>query len=176
MRFLAAALTVATLALNGCASVPISTMLALAALSPRSVAQIDPQLVRVRISVPVGFELNVAASRLTFNLEMPGGSRFAALDLAQLGVARDTRPGGMFSPDVAVTTYLLALTPEGARKMRELQGFAMSSEPKELQVSVQVTFREMPREAREVFFWADLKWQADQPFMPLIDRAKIKLV
>ena len=42
---------------------------------PRELAQVDPGQVRVRVSVPVGYELNIRGSRLTLALARGTGNR-----------------------------------------------------------------------------------------------------
>lgn len=99
------------IALAGCTSIPLATALSLSSMIPRSLAELDPAQVLVRISLPVGFELNVPATRLDLQLKAPGTSKTAAVDLIAVTVSRSVRPGGLLSPDVPVLTYLLRLTP-----------------------------------------------------------------
>ena len=92
MRSLFAVLFASTLVLAGCASIPLSTAMRLSSLKPRTLAQLDPADVRVRVSLPNGFELNVPKSRLTVSLAATNGpSRKSQLGLSLLQTVRDTR-------------------------------------------------------------------------------------
>jgi hypothetical protein len=174
MRNFVAFVLAALLLCAGCASIPLSTALSLSSLSPRYLAQIDPKQVRVKLSVPAGYELNIPAARLTLSFSGPSGARSAAMELVPLQVGPGTRPGGVFSPDIPVSTYMLALSPRGARELAELQGFVLSSNPKNFTFSVNAPFAKVPARARDVTFWADVRLQQTEPFMRLIDGAKIR--
>lgn len=174
MRVLAGMLLVASLALAGCASIPLSTALSLSSLSPRMLAQIDPAQVRVRLSVPEGYEVDVPAARLTLQLEGATGTKSAAMGLSLLGTSRETRSGGLFRSDVPVSTYVLALNPDGVRELKELQRFVLAGDPSKFLFGVQAPFAKMPPHAREVTFWADLKLSLAEPYKPLIDGARLR--
>ena len=161
------------MSLCGCASIPLSTALSLSSLSPSYLAQIDPSQVRVKLSVPVGYELDVPASHLTLALGGPAGSRSAVMPLKLLDVVREQRSGGLFSADVPVSTYSLSLSPEGARELQSLQQFVLSGKAKSFKFSVAAPFSTVPSEAGEVTFWADLKLSLKDPFMPLINGGKV---
>jgi hypothetical protein len=176
MRTLAGLLLAASILIGGCASIPLSTAVRLSKLDTRSLAQIDPDEVRVRLSVPVGYELDLAKSRLTFVLtETSGESHSAEMTLKRLQTTHESRPGGWFSADVPVSTHLLALSADGVRQLREIQRIALSDQVRDFQFSVQSQFSRIPDDAQALTFWADLKLSPQEPFMPLIDGAKIKL-
>jgi hypothetical protein len=161
--------------LNGCASIPLSTAVRFSSMSAKSLAQIDPVQVRVKLSVPVGYEINVAESELKFSLVSSSGESHAgAMGLSLLQSMRDIRSGGFFSQDITVTTYFLALSPEGTRQLRELQQFVLSGQPRKFEFSVKAPFAKLPPGAQEVTFWADLKLSQHDSFVPLIDGAKIR--
>ncbi|WP_104611791.1 hypothetical protein [Xanthomonas pisi] len=162
------------IALAGCTSIPLTTALSLSSMGPRSLAQLDPAQVLVRISLPVGFELNVPATRLELQLKASGTNKTAAMGLTAVTVSRSAHPGGLFSPDVPVLTHPLRLTPEGCRQLRELQRFILATDPKQFEFVVHVPFAIVPASAREATFWADLKLSQTEPFKPLIDGAKIR--
>lgn len=143
-------------------------------MSPQTLAQIDPAQVRVKLSVPAGFALDVAASRLTLKLAGPAGTRTGAMALALLNVTHGVRSGGWFGHDVPVTTYRLALNRAGVEQFRELQQFLLTSHPETFEFSVKAPFAETPRDVTSVEFWADLKLRRDEPFLPLVDGARIK--
>lgn len=174
MRSLVGAFLIASLWLGGCASIPLSTALSLSSLSPQSLAQTDPAQVRVKLSVPVGYELDISAVLLKLSLSGQSQSRSSAMSLTLLDTNRELRSGGWFSPDVPVLTYVLALSPEGVQTLRELQGFVISDQPNHFKLSVNTPFTKMPEDPKVVTFWADLKLSLDDPFMPLIDGAEMR--
>lgn len=174
MRLYSTILLTAILCVAGCASIPLSTMMSMSSMSPRSLAQVDPAQVRVRLSVPKGFEVDVPASHLTFSLENPSVARSSQLDLRALSVAKDVRPGGFLAPDLPVTTYLLTLTPEGQAELRSLQQVLLGMEHGTFQFGFKTDFAKRPPGARQIVFWVDLKLSDSEPFMPLLDRAEVE--
>ncbi len=175
MRALAGSFFALVFALSGCASIPISTALSLSSLTPRSLAQVAPEQVRVRLSVPVGYELNVPKTQLSLRLTGPTETRTVAMNLTLLGVETESRSAGLLSASVPVTTYSLALSDIGARDLRELQKFVLSGDTRDFKFTVRAPLARVPPGAREVTFWADLKLSLSERFMPLINGAKISL-
>lgn len=163
------------MALNGgCASIPLATVLNLSSMSPRALAQIDPTQVRVKISVPADFEIDVPESHLGLSLTTPSGVRSAAMKLSLLGVTKESRPGGVFKADIPVSTYLLALSSDGARQLQLLQRHVLVQDPTGFEFSVSAPFSKVPANPTEVTLWADLKLSPMEPFMRLMNGAKIK--
>ncbi|TYT26723.1 hypothetical protein FZO89_10890 [Luteimonas viscosa] len=144
-------------------------------MSPSTLVQVDPTQVRLELSVSRGFELDLAESRLSLTLSGSGGTRRGQMALSLLGVRQESRSNGLFRPDVPVSTYSLALSPEGVQELRELQRFMLTGAPETFELSVRAPFATAPPEAREVTFWADLKMSAEDPFSPLISGAKLRL-
>jgi hypothetical protein len=126
------------------------------------------------VSVPEGYEINVGKSRLTLDLRAASGSSSVNMQLTRLAITRESRSGGWFHPDVKVATYELALSPRGAEKLRELQSFVLSNDPKTFEFAVRAPLEKIPSGAREVKIWAALKLWSGKPYMPLIDGATLR--
>lgn len=174
MRHRLALLIVLLFGLAGCASIPLSTALSLSSLTPQDLAQIDPAALRVRLSVPQGFELDVPATRLSLSLSGPESEHSEEMGLALLGTLDESRDGGWFGAEILVTTYLLALDDAGADRLRRLQLTVLTSDRRTSRFSVSSPFSRVPPEADEVSFWADLRLAHDLPFMTLFDGARIR--
>lgn len=169
-----ATLLAAILSAAGCASIPLSTMLGMSNMSPRSLAQVDPEEIRVRLSVPQGFEVDPARTRLEFSIRNPSVDHSSQLGVRVLAATEGERPGGFLEPDLAVTTYLLALTPEGRDEFRALQRVLLQAEHGTFQAGFHAKFAKRPPGAREVTFWVDLKLSDTEPFMPLLEAARVE--
>jgi hypothetical protein len=89
-------------------------------------------------------------------------------------MVKETRSGGLFKVDVPVSTYLLALSPDGALQLQELQRLMLTEEPTAFEFSVKTPFSKFPENPKEITFWADLKLSSNESFMPLIKGAKIQ--
>lgn len=77
MRAVAVGVLLAFFGMAGCASLPLGAAVRLSAMSPATLAQVDPSQVRVRITLPQGVELDVASARL--NLEDSTDGRMPAV-------------------------------------------------------------------------------------------------
>ncbi len=175
MRVLVVLFLAASLLQAGCASIPLSTAIRLASLEPRTLAQVDASEVRVRVSIPAGYELNVATSSLNLSLHSPTGvKQEGELGLSLLQVTPESRSTGFFTANVPVFTYVLALTPEGVNKLRDIQEFLLSDHINEFKFGVNASLAKIPRNARQITFWADVKLFANEQYFPLINGAKIK--
>ena len=160
---------------SGCASIPLSTALQLSTLKPHSLAQIDPAQVRVKLSVSSGYEVDMQKTRLKLSLsDSAGTSRTAEMPLSLLLKSSGKRPGDLFSSDVSVNTYDLALSPEGTRSLQVLQQSLLATKNGRFEFSVTTPFSKTPPNADYVTFWADLKLSNKEAYLPLINGAKIK--
>ena len=169
----AALLAVALLA--GCASIPLSTALRLASMGPASLVEADPVGLRVKVSLPADFGLDVDRARLKMALQSDDGeSRSAEMTLRLLQHVSETRRGGMFRADIPVSSYFLALSEQGVEQLRDIQRFARPGRRYEATVSVTTPFSRTPPDPEEVTFWVDLQLEPGEPYMPLIDRARMK--
>lgn len=60
------------------------------------------------------------------------------------------------------------------RQLKELQRFVLAGDPSTFLFGVQAPFAKMPTQAREVTFWADVKFSLAEPYKPLIDGARLR--
>lgn len=164
------------LLLAGCASIPLSTAMRLASSEPGALMRTDPGDLRVKVSVPADFELDVERTRLSVAVRAEdGASRSAELPLRLLQQLAEERPGGMFRSAIPVSTYLLSLTGEGAQQLREVQEFAVLGQKYVANLSVNTPLAKTPPDPQEIIFWVDLLLGPDQSWMPLINRARLKM-
>lgn len=175
MRLIPILIFVASACLGGCVSIPLSTAIRLSSMSPRDLALVEPAQVQVRISVPAGFQLDVPESHLSLTITTKSGTVSKEMGLSLHSVTRGTRSAGLFRPDVPVTTYLLALSPEGVDELRALQLILLNGHVKAFSFSIGGPLAEKPAGAKDVTFWAAIKLANDKPFLLLVDGAKLKL-
>lgn len=167
---------VAALALlAGCASIPLSTALRLSSLDAEDVAGINPSGVVVQVSLPKGFELDVAGTRLGLTLEdEAGATRTAQMGLVLRQQVSGSRPGGFFAGDIPVQTYVMALSDEGANQLANVQRSLRINEPSSLQFTVEAPLSRTPADAESMTFWTDLRLAPGEPWLHLVDAATIR--
>ena len=167
--------TLLALILSGCASIPLSTIAHFSTFNVQSIAGIAPDQVRVRIAVPVGYEVDPAQSQLTISLTTKTGETVErAMELRGLGVTKSQRSAGVFSRDVSVNTYDLALAPHGVQNMLQLQQFALAEKLGAYRFQVNTKFASVPANARSIQIWADIKLALSDPYVKVIDGGEIE--
>ena len=175
MRIMTTLLLSAAL-LAGCASIPLSTMARMSSFDERSLIQLDPAQIRVRVAVPVGFEVDIEKTKLEIDLhDEAGNKRHGEFALSRLATTRSQRPGGFLRADVAANQYDLALTPESMKRLRELQAYAASHALKSYEMRVGAELGKVPEDAKALRFWADVKLSDRDAYMTLFDGAEIVL-
>ena len=175
MRALAVGLLLALFGVAGCASIPLSTAVRLSAMSPATLAQVDPSQVRVRIALPQDVDLDVASARLNLEVSTDGRSQREALPLVLINKANDTRSPGLFRSEMSVMVYQLRLDEAGQQSLRRIRQELMRSGQKTIAMSVEAPFSGLPSGTREVTFWVDTKLSLGDAWMPLIDGATVKI-
>lgn len=162
----------------GCASIPLSAALRLSSLDEQALVQLDPAGIRVKVAIPRGNTLNPEATRLTLQLQPEGqAARVAQMPLRLMGSTQGERSPGVLSRNIAVTTYELALTAEGASQLRNLQREVLNSrgDRGKVEISVNTSFSEVAPGTKEMIFWVDVKLRSNDAYLTLFDAAKVKL-
>lgn len=120
--------------------------------------------------------MDAERTRLKLELKSKGDAALVAdMRLRLLGCVEERRSAGVFSAAVPVTTCELALAPEGARQLRDLQSrMPRRAGPGEFIFSVDAPFSKMPPGTQELTLWIDLKLRAADAYLPLIDGAKVR--
>jgi hypothetical protein len=170
------ALLLCVLWLQACSTVPVSTMLRFAGFGAEDFARLDPAQLRVRISVPEGFEVDASKARLTLKMDrLDGSSRDIAMGLELLERSRMLRSTGFFSADRAMPTQTLRLTPESVEQLRSIrQDLIKRERGGGATFGIQFGFSKRPPDARSAQFWVDLKLKADQDWFALFENATLQ--
>jgi len=162
------------LLLAGCASMPLSSMVQLAAMGREGLERVDPAQVRVRLSVSQGFEIDVSRARLRLSVTAPSGaSRDVDLSLELIERSRLERSNGLLRRATPQTTYLLRLTPQSAAELAALRQ-SLATRERGTQRSFSAPFSSRPAQATSVTLWADLKLSADGAWIALLDAAELR--
>lgn len=159
----------------GCASVPLSSMIKLAAIGRDGIEQIDPSEIRVRVSVSPGFEIDVARTTLGFSITRDDGAvREEKLSLQLIERSAMTRSDGFMRRSAPLPTYILRLTPAEVKKFSEIRASALAKDRGARRTfSVSAPFSRTPLNPRSVKFWTDLKFSDESSWVVLLDGAEM---
>src|SRR5262249_33427411 len=136
---------------------------------------LDARAMRVKVSVPEGFVLDLDRTRLAASISSSSGSRQADFALQSIDTASGKRGGGYFSKEIAVTTYEMNLTDPSVKSLRELQGFVASGKVKSFSLDVQVKLKEIPPGATSAKVWVDLMLSPMEGYFPLVDGGTVDI-
>lgn len=161
--------------LAGCASIPLSTAMRLSRLDEKTLLQLDPAQVRVRVAIPTGFELDVEQVKLSLAVSNAGQDRREGqFGLRLLSMQPALRNGGLFEGKVPVRAYELMLTSEGIAQLQALQETMRRQAYNQFALSVTTPLAKVPPGARSIRFWTDMRLTAADSYMTLLDGAEIK--
>ncbi|HUL55495.1 MAG TPA: hypothetical protein VLT60_00765 [Usitatibacter sp.] len=153
----------------GCSSMPLSTLGRGASFNESTFAYVDARALRVKVSLPEGFVLDAAASRLVAVAHSSEGTKRTELALDPLGTGPGKRGGGMWSSEVAVTSFEMDLTEDSVKALRELQREVATGKVKDVQLEVKVRLGAAPPGATSARLWVDLLMSPIEGYFPLID-------
>ncbi len=175
MRAVVVGVLLAFFGMAGCASLPVSTAVRLSAMSPATLAQVDPSQVRVRIALPQGVELDVASARLNLEVSTDGRSQREALPQVLINTTKETRSPVLLRSDMPVFVYQLRLDETGQQSLRRLRQELMRAGKKMIAMSVDAPFSGLPNGTREVTSWVYAKLSLADAWMPLIDGVTVRI-
>lgn len=163
------------LAVTGCMSVPVSTMVRMSTFDEGDFMQIDPEIVRVKIKLPQQFSLNPARSWLGVDISSEAGVHYGEFKLDQVSMEPTEISAGMFSGMKPGTSYTLALSAKSKDEFRKLQGFVSKGQPGDILIRVVPILSSFPRDAPSVNVWIDLLLEDSQGYFTLVDGAEIPM-
>lgn len=169
------ALPLLALALGACLSVPLATIVRMGGFDTRDFAQLDPAVLRVRIKLPDGFELDAAKSALGARVGSAAGVHDASFRLEAEGVERALLAQRLLADDVRGRAYTLRLAAASQAEFRALQQFVRQGRPGEVQIRVVPILSAYPVAATSVSVWVDLLLSPQQGYFPLLDAAEVPM-
>jgi hypothetical protein len=161
--------------LASCTSIPFSTLVRFSTFSEQDFAAVNPDDVRVKISVPAGFEVSVSKSLLKLSIKSVEEAFAREFDMDQLERSESTRSVGAFSSKKEVITYVLRLSQRSKSDFKELQKFVQSREKYAVNIDVYSPLLEAPCDSADVTFWVDILLSPRQGYVTLFDGAQMKI-
>lgn len=168
-------LALLVLSLQGCASVPLSTMVRMSSFSERDFSGLSADEVGVKIRIPRGFGLDVANSWLGIEVASKAGIHDARFELVQVKSQVIALPGGFFSGPTPGMEYELRLSNASAGAFRDLQEFVSRGKAEDINIRVVPKLSSSPEAATSIAVWIDLRLSEREGYFPLVDGTSIPL-
>jgi hypothetical protein len=169
------ALALLCFGLGSCVSVPLSTMVRMSTFDERDFAALDPEVLRVRITLPQGFGLDVKRSWLGVELTSAAGTHQATFELDPERIQTAEIAGGFFADTRSGTAYVLRLSAPSKAKFRDLQSFVAKGRSDQITIRVVPRLSSSPKDADGVTVWIDLRLSQADGYFTLVDAATIEL-
>jgi hypothetical protein len=169
------ALVLAAALLAACASVPLSAIMRGASFNETTFGYVDARALRVKVSVPKGFAVDVPGTTLAALVESTRGSRRVKLTLDALSTIEGKRPEGLMRNEVDVTSFEMDLTEESVKSLRELQQLVAQAKVKRVSLEVNVNLAEAPEGATSVKVWIEILISPMEGYFTMIDGGTILL-
>jgi len=163
------------LGISSCVSVPLSTIVRMSTFDERDFVQLNPDVVRVRIKLPDGFNLNAGKSSLGVRITSAAGVHHGEFKLEQVTAERAQLSKDMFSDDMPGTAYTLRLSVPSKKEFRDLQTFVRRGHPGEIVIAVGPILSSFPKDAPTVNVWIDLLLSESQGYFTLLDAAEVPM-
>lgn len=160
---------------TGCASVPLSTMMRMSRFNERDFARLDPDVIRVKVTLPDGFALDARRSALGVKVASAAGLHESAFELEQESLQPTRVSDGLLSRSVPATASTLRLAPPSKDKFRTLQTFIGRAPADEIEIRVMPRLASWPPQAQTGKVWIDLLLSSAQGWFTLLDGAPIPL-
>lgn len=174
-RRLLLSLPLAALGATGCASVPLGTMMRMSTFNERDFARLDPDVIRVRVTLPEGFSLNAQASTLGVRIGSAAGVHDSGFELEQEAAQAAVVADGLFARSKPGTAWTLRLAAPSKERFRELQAFVARARADEIVIRVNPRLTAAPASATTVNVWVDLLLSRAQGWFTLLDAAPVSL-
>ena len=169
------ALALLGLALAGCASVPLSTMVRMSTFDPQDFVALDPEVLRVRVTLPRDFALDAGSSWLGVELNSPAGVHSGEFKLAQEASQPSLVSAGLFAGETPATAYTLKLADASRAEFRRLQAFVAQGKPEDVTIRVVPILSSYPPDVPSTRVWIDLRLTQAQGYFTLLDGATLPL-
>jgi hypothetical protein len=141
----------------------------------RDLVALDAEVVRVRITLPEAFALDVGKSWLGVELASAAGAHQPTFELDQERVQTGVIPGGIFSSSQRGIVYVLRLSSSSQAKFRDLQRFMGKGRADQVSIRVVPRLASFPKDAASVKVWIDLLLSKTQDYFTLLDGATVDL-
>jgi hypothetical protein len=161
--------------LSACGAIPLSTIARLSAFGESDFVALDPQILRVRVSVPDGYSLDVAKAELAVEITAGAASETERFHLQEVAEDRGLRDAGPIASGIPVATTTLRLADASQKAFRDVQRSATLRKASNIHLDVNVALRSAPAHADSMRVWIDLLLSREQGYFTLIDGGAIRL-
>jgi len=161
--------------LAACGAIPLSTAARFSTFDEHDFAALDPDELRVRVSVPPGYSWDVATTRL--GVQVGAGARERSEDFRLEEVAKrpGTRGERFLSPGIAVNVTTLRLARGSTSGFRELQRFVAARPPERIHLDVMLSMLAAPHGATSTRVWVEAMLSPKDGYFTLVDGGTILL-
>ncbi|HVU39211.1 MAG TPA: hypothetical protein VHC95_12830 [Opitutales bacterium] len=173
----------ALLVLAGCSTMPLSTMWKMRSFGPDTLTQVKPEELRVKVSIPQGYELDFDQEKptLDFAVTVDGRETRGKIEMMEESHQDVVKKAATArAPAVVNREYVMKFTPESQAKFATLQRL-LKSAGKGTKISLQVGthFAKVPddlKDGTEISFTISLLLFPKDGYLVLFDDVRLRFV
>jgi hypothetical protein len=168
-----ACLVLVLLCTAGCAGIPLSTLIRLSTFDEKDFAKLDPDVVRARVALPVGFGLNVETSRIDVEVTSAAGVHTSMFELTEESVQTVNIPGDLFHAPTQRISYVFRLSDKSKSTLSSLQDFVGRTHSGSIGINIVTTLSSSPKGVLVVKIWTDLLLSKAQGYLRILDGTEV---
>ncbi|GAA5215472.1 hypothetical protein ACFSJ3_11505 [Corallincola platygyrae] len=174
-QFTIACVALFSLLVVGCASVPLSTMVKMSQFGPEQFVELDGNALRAKVTVEEAVGLKPEQTRLAVTIASPQGEFTKEFDF-KLVSETPVIEKRLFRDPLYWRDYELKLSQQGYQTFQEFQQL-VKADPQldSLSLSVGARLKNPPPEGEVVTLSIALKLYEQEDYMPLFDKAEVKM-
>ncbi len=159
----------------GCASIPLSTMLRMRTFDEAKFAALDPDELRVRVTLSQGFVLDPGRCAVNVNVQSKKRSYREGFTLTEESVAASTVSTSLFASAKPARAWVLRLADSSKPKFRDLQPMIGTGPTDAIDLDVHVAVPVRPQGATSARTRVGLRLSEADGWFTLIDGAELPL-
>lgn len=160
---------------QGCASIPLSTMLSLRHFDEQDALALKPEQIKARIQVDSPAQLDINQAKLALSAETPDGTLMYDFPLVLISTRQIPSESGFFSDTPAKTEYELKLSDAAVANFNGFKSRYQDSPAGQYGLNVSAGFKETDGPMEKIVFSIHLKLADDEDYLLILDNAEIDL-
>ncbi|SEF93303.1 hypothetical protein [Vibrio hangzhouensis] len=167
-------LLILCLTLTACVSVPISTIAKMSTFGWEDFQSINPEEVRVKITIPDGFVLDSEKSWFGVDINSSAGAHYGEFNLSEFELPY-SEVKSRFLTKEKVTIYSLRFDKTSQAEFNDLKAFLSNHRADDIAIRVVPKLQSYPVTAEDVEVSIDIQLSATDGYFTLIDEAELSL-
>ncbi len=163
------------LLLNGCANIPLATMLEMRSFDQNSFVQLNPEVIRTKIQLDEPVKIDLDSAELSLAINSSRGVRLFQFPLELVSQQKIAPEEGFIFSMPGKNEYTLKLSAEAIRSFEETQQVVASDAGSEFEITVRTGFDDLPDHIDEIRLSIFLLLNEQRGYITLFEDAELTI-